>query len=347
MTLGPLLDVQDLVVDYRTGHRHTLRAVDGVNLAIDAGETVGLVGESGSGKTTIGNAIVGLTPVTAGRLIFAGEDITHAGHARRARLAAEIQMVFQDPIGSLNPARTIGQTLLEPFLAGRDTPRAQRATRIADLLDRVGLPADTTRRYPAQLSGGQRQRVAIARALMREPRLVVCDEPVSALDLSIQAQILNLLADLRNDLGLSYLFIAHNLSVVRHLASRLVVLYRGRVMESGQTEAIYAAPAHPYTRMLLASAPTADPAAQRALREQQAATSKPALPMAPLGAACVFAARCPFAVPRCIDETPQLSTTQDGRHVACLRAGELEPGGAAAAATHPLDDRRTDAKSSI
>jgi peptide/nickel transport system ATP-binding protein len=262
---GALLDVDALTVDYGRGSRR-VRAVDAVSFTVGAGETVGLVGESGSGKTTIGRALVGLTPVTSGTVTYDGDDITNADERLRRRLASSIQIVFQDPYSSLNPAKTIGQTLVEPFIAQRRHDRAERAERVAHALERVGLPAASADRYPAQFSGGQRQRVAIARALMLEPRLVVCDEPVSALDLSIQAQILNLLADLQDQLGVSYLFVAHNLAVVRHLSQRVIVLRRGEVVEAGATSTVYGNPSHPYTRALIAAEPVPDPDIQRARR---------------------------------------------------------------------------------
>jgi peptide/nickel transport system ATP-binding protein len=244
------------------------QALKGVSLSIGLGETVGLVGESGSGKTTIGRVILGQTPATAGRVVYAGEDITRASRQRRRELGREIQVVFQDPIGSLNPARTIGDTLAEPLLAAGGVGPAEVRERIADILQRVGMPADTAARYPGQFSGGQRQRIAIARAVIGRPRLVVCDEPVSALDLSVQAQVLNLLNDLQRSLGLSLLFISHDLTVVRHVSRRTLVLYRGEIVEQGDAAHVHEAPRHPYTRALLAASPVPHPLRQRARREQ-------------------------------------------------------------------------------
>jgi len=264
---GPLLSISDLHVHFAQRSARVFRALNGVSFDVMAGETVGLVGESGSGKTTIGRVILGLAPATSGRVMFDGEDITHASRRRRRDLAREIQVVFQDPYGSLNPTRTIGDTLAEPLLMDRALSRAERDARISDVLTRVGMPADAATRYPAQFSGGQRQRIAIARAVIARPRLVVCDEPVSALDLSVQAQVLNLLSELQKSMGLSLLFISHDLTVVRHVSHRTVVLYKGEIVEHGDSQAIHEAPQHSYTRALLSAAPVPDPKEQRQRRE--------------------------------------------------------------------------------
>ena len=247
-----LLEVRDLTVNYhRPGKGDP--ALRGASLDIRPGETVALVGESGSGKSTLGRAVLGLTPASGGTIRFDGEDVTRATSRRRTGLSRDIQAVFQDPNGSLNPARTVGQTLAEPLLVHERPSRAEASARIEEVLDQVGLPASAARKYPRQFSGGQRQRIAIARALVMRPRLIVCDEPVSALDLSVQAQILNLFLRLQRETGVSYLFISHDLAVVRHLAARLVVLFRGDVVERGDTEQLYAAPTHEYTRRLLSA----------------------------------------------------------------------------------------------
>ncbi|MCF2527305.1 ABC transporter ATP-binding protein [Yinghuangia soli] len=320
-----VLEVRDLSVHFRQGRGHPpLRAVDGVSFAVRAGETVGLVGESGSGKSTIGRAVLGLNPVTEGRISFAGDDITRAAPRVRRRLSSRLQVVFQDPYSSLNPARTIGQTLAEPLLVHEKSGRAETAERVAAMLRRVGMPADAADRYPGQFSGGQRQRIAIARALMLSPQLVICDEPVSALDLSIQAQVMNLLAELQDELALSYLFIAHDLPVVRHLSHRVLVLYRGQVLESGDAGAVYDRPAHPYTQALLAAAPEPDPAAQRARRASRAAAKAEPGPPSPTG--CVFAHRCPQVADRCRTERPELRVLAPEpapRAVACHLVDEL------------------------
>jgi ABC-type oligopeptide transport system ATPase subunit len=263
----PLLRVEGLSVEYRSRWRATpVRALDRVSLEISSGETLGLVGESGSGKTTLGGAVLGLVPTSAGKIIFAGADITHASKKQRHLLARDMQVVFQDPYSSLNPSRTIGQTLAEPLLAQAGTSRSERTIRVQDMLSRVGLSAAAFDRYPTQFSGGQRQRIAIARALMAHPKLVICDEPSSALDLSVQAQILNLLRDLQEELGLAYLFISHDLAVVRHVSHRIAVISEGHIVEVGSAAQVYAEPRHPYTRELLSAAPVPDPTMQTARR---------------------------------------------------------------------------------
>jgi ABC-type oligopeptide transport system ATPase subunit len=264
----PLLSVEDLRVEFPQRRGAVFKALKGVSFSIGRGETVGLVGESGSGKTTIGKVILGQTPATAGRVMFDGEDITQATRARRRLLGRDIQVVFQDPIGSLNPSRTISDTLAEPLLAAGNRDGADIAKRIADILQRVGMPTDTAQRYPTQFSGGQRQRIAIARAVINRPRLVVCDEPVSALDLSVQAQVLNLLNELQRSMGLSLLFISHDLTVVRHVSHRTVVLYQGEIVEQGDAAQVHDAPQHAYTKALLQAAPVPHPIIQRQRREQ-------------------------------------------------------------------------------
>jgi oligopeptide/dipeptide ABC transporter ATP-binding protein len=321
--LPPLLDVDGLRVEYRLGRGHRpLRAVDDVSFAIAPRETLGVVGESGSGKSTIGRAILGLVPVTGGAVRVAGRDVTRAARRERRDLSGVLQVVFQDPLSSLNPARTVGQTLAET-LRPHGSPGRQEATRqLTAMLERVGLPGDAADRYPAQFSGGQRQRIAIARALMASPRLVICDEAVSSLDLSIQAQIVNLLQELQDSLGVSYLFISHNLAVVRHVSHRILVLYRGRAMEYGDADAVCDRPAHPYTRALLEAAPVPDPEQQRARRRARGGGIADARP--PAGDACPFAPRCPHAVDRCLTRRPPLEPTPERRFVACHRWQELQ-----------------------
>ncbi|MFZ1993272.1 MAG: ATP-binding cassette domain-containing protein [Solirubrobacteraceae bacterium] len=259
---APLLSVRDLVVRFHQG-RQSFVALNGVSIDVLPGEVLAVVGESGAGKSTLGRAVLGLVPVQSGTIVFDGADITGARHRTRLELARRLQAVFQDPYSSLNPARTVRAALAEPLLAQR-RPRSEIAAAVEASLQRVGLPADAADRYPRQFSGGQRQRIAIARALMVSPDLVICDEALSALDLSVQAQIINLLLDLRRDLGLAYLFIGHDLAVVRHLADRVVVLRRGEVVESGRAARVCAEPSQPYTKALMESAPVPDPREERA-----------------------------------------------------------------------------------
>ncbi|HEY1616011.1 MAG TPA: ATP-binding cassette domain-containing protein [Streptosporangiaceae bacterium] len=260
----PLLEVTDLTVTIKGSRlRPGVTALRGVSLAVAAGETLGLVGESGAGKSTLAHAVLGLVPVSAGSISFDGRELAGLDRRSRRAVSRDLQVVFQDPYSSLNPARTVGQALAEPLEVHERLSRADRRERIAGMLEMVGLPADAPRRYPAEFSGGQRQRIAIARALMLSPKLVICDEPVSALDLSIQAQILNLLAEVQRELSVSYLLVSHDLAVVRHLATRIAVLRGGELVESGSAAQVCDRPAHPYTRALLAAVPSPDPALAR------------------------------------------------------------------------------------
>ncbi|MFE6892043.1 oligopeptide/dipeptide ABC transporter ATP-binding protein [Streptomyces sp. NPDC057694] len=329
----PLLRVRELGVTY---HRSRLRggdvhAVRGVDLTVRRGETVGLVGESGSGKSTIGATVLGLVPTTTGTIEFDGADITHSSRADRRLLARRMQVVFQDPYGSMNPAHTIGDTLAEALRYNLALPPDEIRERVLRALDDVGLPPGALHRYPAAFSGGQRQRIAIARALVMKPDFLVCDEAVSALDLSVQAQVLNLLARLKRTRGLSYLFISHDLAVVRYLSDTIVVLYNGRIVEHGPAALIAERPAHPYTRALLAAAPVPDPVAQRRRQAERrrAVTATPAQGRA--GNGCAFAPRCRFAEQTCWSTQPEL-VDHDGVFVACHRHEEIAvqtPAGAA------------------
>ncbi len=265
-----LLTVDKLVIEYasRRLRQPPARVIEDVSFTIARAETLALVGESGSGKTTIGKALLGLTPVAGGRIALAGTDITALhGPARRA-LAADIQAVFQNPYGSLNPSLTVGRTLAEPLLTA-GLAKTEVSTRIADLLQRVGLPPDAASRYPAQFSGGQRQRIAIARAVARRPKLIVCDEPTSALDVTTQSAVLGLLSELQQGLGCSYLFITHDLAVVKEFATRTIVLQQGRIVDEGPSREVCDKPRHEYTRKLVAAAPVPDPHLQRRRREQR------------------------------------------------------------------------------
>ena len=319
LTAGqPLLEVADLVVRYGRGKKAAAApaAVGGVSFRILPGETVGLVGESGSGKSTIGKAILGLEKSSGGSIRYDGADITHANPARRRELGGELRAVFQDPNSSLNPRQTIGASLAEP-LRIRGVVAGEARQRAEDMLARVGLPREAVDRYPGQFSGGQRQRIAVARALVCEPKLVVCDEAVSALDLSTQAQVLNLLADLRDERGLSYLFIAHDISVVQFLAQRVVVLYRGQVMESGPAAAVTESPQHPFTQALVAASPVPRPVEQAERRQKREALGvRTAAAAAPAAGGCPFSQRCPLATDLCRTERPALRTV-GASDVAC------------------------------
>ncbi|MCL2594941.1 MAG: ATP-binding cassette domain-containing protein [Promicromonosporaceae bacterium] len=263
----PLIDARSLHVAYpqRGFRRQPIEIVHGVDFQIDAGETLGIVGESGSGKTTIGRAILGLAPVSGGSITFEGRDISHASGAQRRALAKDIQVVFQDPYSSLNPAMTIGRTLAEPLMV-QGWDKAKATARVLELLDRVGLPKNAAARLPREFSGGQRQRVAIARALAPGPRLIICDEPVSGLDLSTQATVLDLFIEIQRDTGVAYMFISHDLAVIRHISHRVGVVFRGDIVEQGTCAEVTNNPQNPYTQRLLLAAPVANPQAQRARR---------------------------------------------------------------------------------
>ncbi len=264
----PLLEVRGLVKEFSRSRglfaaRSIVRAVDGVSFAIEQGETFGLVGESGSGKTTTGRCILRLVEPTSGEVLFRGEDVLGFSRARLRRARRDMQIVFQDPYSSLNPRMRVGDIVEEPLIIHRIGAKAARRARVAELFDLVGLDPSQLARYPHQFSGGQRQRIGLARALALNPSLVIADEPVSALDVSVQAQVINLLMDLQERLKLTYLFIAHDLRLVRHVCSRVAVMYLGRIVEMGTTDALFTAPAHPYTRALLSAIPVPDPAAAR------------------------------------------------------------------------------------
>lgn len=265
----PLLEVQNLEVTFSGRHGQAARVIRGVSFELAAGETLSLVGESGSGKTTIGRAILGLAPVTAGSIRFRGEPISNISRAQRRRVATDIQVVFQDPYTSLNPSMTVESILVEPLnAAGSEGGRA----RVRELLEAVSLPASWGRRYPREFSGGQRQRIAIARALALDPALIICDEPTSALDVTTQAKVLSLFKEIQRTTGVAYLFISHDLGVVNQMSDRIAVLYRGQIVEIGDAQQVSTAPRHEYTRKLQMAAPIADPKLQRARRaERQAA----------------------------------------------------------------------------
>ena len=317
-----LLEAHDLTRHYRVsrgyfaGHA-TVRALDGVSFSLEQGRTLAVVGESGCGKSTLARQVTMVETPTSGTLRLDGIDVVRASTDVRRKLRPQVQMVFQNPYASLNPRRTVGALLEEPLVINRRGSPAARRSAAHAMMAKVGLRPEHYRRYPHMFSGGQRQRIAVARALMLGPRLVVADEPISALDVSIQAQVLNLLLDLQAELHIAYLFIAHNLQVVRHIADSVMVMYAGRAVEQGPKDVIFADPRHPYTRALLASTPSL-----RGSRRTQRASSA-GEPPSPLAHAtgCAFRARCPRAIERCAVETP--AVTAIGRvRVACHRAGE-------------------------
>ncbi|MFT4075784.1 MAG: ATP-binding cassette domain-containing protein [Asticcacaulis sp.] len=306
-----LLSITDLEVHLPTG-AGLVHAVNGLSFDIAGGETVGLIGESGCGKSTLGRALLRLSSATGGRIELDGQDITHLDAKALKPVRPKIQMIFQDNAGALNPRHTVGQSIGQPLrLAGWSAKDAR--ARVYELLAQVGLPKDAYDRYPNAFSGGQRQRIGIARAIALNPKLIVCDEPVSALDPSVRAQIINLLKDLQQRLGISYLFISHDLAVVEHIADRVIVMYLGQVMEQGPRGAFWKQPLHPYTRALLAAVPSADPDAVRTRTVLQGELpSNLSLP-----AGCPFQARCPLATDLCRTEKPALRRAVSGNDVAC------------------------------
>ncbi|HTW71224.1 MAG TPA: dipeptide ABC transporter ATP-binding protein [Acetobacteraceae bacterium] len=326
MPAAPLLEVENLAKHYESRSGLILgsavgvvRAVDGISFALAPGETLALVGESGCGKSTTARLVLRLIDPTAGSIRFEGADITTLTGAALRRLRRRMQIVFQDPFASLNPRMRVGEIVEEPLIVHGIGDRTARRARVRDLLQLVGLSAYHVERYPHEFSGGQRQRIGIARALAVEPALVVCDEPVSALDVSIQAQVVNLLKDLQERLGLAYLFIAHDLAVVKHMADRVAVMYLGQIVELASKDSLFADPRHPYTRTLLAAIPRPDPHRDR---DRIVAGGDVPSPMHPPDG-CRFHTRCPFVIDRCRTEMPALASWADGHLTACHRAAEL------------------------
>jgi oligopeptide transport system ATP-binding protein len=290
-----------------------VKAIDGVDLTINKGETLGLVGESGSGKSTTGMSVLRLIEPTEGSIYFEGKDISKIRNREMQKYRKDMQIVFQDPFASLNPRWKIGKTIGEALEIHKIVPRQQEEARINELLDIVGLPAESKDRYPHEFSGGQRQRIGIARALAVNPKFIVCDEPVSALDVSVQAQIINLLHDLKEKLGLSYLFIAHDLGVVRQICDKLAVMYLGKIVEVADTEEIFMNPKHPYTKALLSAVPVADPLAKR---EEIILSGEMPNPMSP-PTGCAFRTRCIMATDKCVEDRPELRVIENDHQVSC------------------------------
>jgi oligopeptide/dipeptide ABC transporter ATP-binding protein len=335
----PLLQVDNLVRHFVAGRSFTgraiatVKAVDGVSFTVNAGETLALVGESGCGKSTLGRLVLRLIEPTAGRVRFEGQDIFALGATELRHFRRHAQLVFQDPYASLNPRMTIGQILGEVLMLHDIVPRARRGERVGELLRLVGLEPRFARRYPHEFSGGQRQRIAIARALAAEPKLIVCDEPVSALDASIRSQVLNLLRDLQRRLGLTYIFISHDLAVVKHIADRVAVMNLGEIVEIAAAGDLFAAPRHPYTRALLSAIPVPNPRIKRDRLILQG--DMPSALDPPSG--CRFHTRCPFVVDRCRIEPPKLIADASGHAAACHRVAELPPFAAPSADTGRSD----------
>jgi oligopeptide/dipeptide ABC transporter ATP-binding protein len=319
-----LVQAEDLSRDFRArsgvfARKAEIMAVRDVSLSIDRGEAVGVVGETGCGKSTLGRMMLRLLPPSRGRVLFDGEDLSRLGRSDLRHLRRRMQMIFQDPYASLDPRRPVGRQIADGFLIHNLCDRSAAQDRAAELLKLVGLDPAYAKRLPHEFSGGQRQRIAIARALATRPDFVVADEPVSALDVSVQAQVLNLLADLRAEFGLTLLFISHDLHVVRHICERVVVMYLGRIVEEGNAAEVFGAPAYPYTRALIA----ATPSIRRRAAKHRTVTSGEAPSAISLPSGCAFRTRCPYATTACSGIVPALSRFGDARSVACLRAAEL------------------------
>ena len=318
---GPLLRAQDLVKHFPVeGSDLVLRAVDGVTFDINQGETLGLVGESGCGKSTVGRCLLRLYEPTSGKIFFENKDVTHASNSEMRPLRRDMQVIFQDPYSSLNPRQNILSIVSEPMLIHKIGSKSERQDRVAGLLEKVGLDPSYMRRYPHEFSGGQRQRIGIARALALDPKMIVCDEPVSALDVSVQAQVVNLLQDLQSELGLTYLFISHGLAVVEHISNRVAVMYLGKIVEIADAQELYSDPLHPYTKALLSAIPIPDPKQKRERIVLKGDVPTPIDP--PSG--CRFRTRCPWAIDDCAKVVPELREITPGHTAACIRVEGYE-----------------------
>lgn len=320
-----LLDIRGLKKYYPVPHSSPFlpqkyaRAVDGVNLRVREGTTLGIVGESGCGKTTVGRMIVGLTEISSGQILYRGDNILSAKGKFRNELHRKVQFVFQDPYASLNPKMRVREILVEPLLLYKKATRSELDAKVGALLEMVGLPKEAADKYPHEFSGGQRQRIGIARALSIEPELVVCDEPVSALDVSIQSQILNLLGDLQKRLGFTYIFIAHGLNVIKHISDDVAVMYQGKIVESAEAEELFARPLHPYTKALINAIPVPDP--EQLLGSEGLEGDPPSI--VDVTPRCNFCTRCPLAEERCFREIPETTLMGKDHMVACHFAAQL------------------------
>jgi len=331
MNSGPLLEVEDLRVTYRGRRGLKLRrtpidAVRGVSFSIHPGRTLGLVGESGSGKTSIANAILGLVKSTVGSMRFSGTELTQYKNQYPAAVRKQMQTVFQDPYSSLNPSMSVEDIVGEPFRVHSSLNRAERRDQVIELLNLVSLPEEHLGRHPYEFSGGQRQRISIARALALKPKLLVLDEPVSALDVSTQNQVINLLYALRDELGLAYLLIAHDLALVHHISDRIAVMYRGHIVEEGPAERVYSAPAHPYTLALIEAVPVPDPREQRSRRAKRRAALPPTNGVSDL-IGCSYQGRCPRVMPICRQEAPPAFPVREGGVARCFLYSDVGSNG--------------------
>jgi oligopeptide transport system ATP-binding protein len=324
MTDQPLLSLRNLTKHFTLpaapfAEKPLLRAVDGVDLDLMKGETLGLVGESGCGKSTLARTVIRLHEPTTGQIVFKGQDVAKLSERQLSGFRRQVQMIFQDPYASLNPRMSVGELIAEPLDIARVGSSTDRRKKVAELIDRVGLPSDSAARFAHEFSGGQRQRIGIARAIALEPDLVICDEPISALDVSVQAQVINMIEDLQKDLGLTYLFITHDLSMVRHISDRIGVMYLGKIVEIASSTELYHRPSHPYTQALLSAIPVPDPSITRDVAPMHGEIPSPL----DIPSGCRFRTRCPLATELCARVEPQLTDLGNGHQSACHYANEL------------------------